>query len=386
MSKPIFDVAVVGGGLHGLSVAMHLGRAGKRVVVLERSWVGRHSSGASAAGVRTMLRDEAELDLSLEAMDMWHHIGSLVGDDCGFHAHGQICVAEHADSLTKLEARAAKMMGLGYSHESIIDANTLRRLVPAINPRCLGALMAAQDGAADPHRTLAAFRRSALETGTLIREGCGVQHIEQVGQDWRLELGNEADGSPVAPIVVPFIVNAAGAWAGQVAAMVGDQIPLKTKASMMIVSERLAPMVRPVVSSLGRSVSFKQSDQGTLVIGGGLQAVPDLDTESYALRLGVLAQGARAVTDLFPCVRNVRMVRVWAGLEAATSDMVPVVGPAVNAPGVFHAFGYSGHGFQLAPVVGAALTDLIVRGSTSRAIGALNAQRLINVAEETTPV
>ena len=146
---------------------------------------------------------------------------------------------------------------------------------------------------------------------------------------------------------------------------------------MMIVSERLAPMIEPVVGIMGRSLSFKQSDQGTLVIGGGLQGIPDLNAESSAVRMGVLSKGARAATDLFPCVRDIRIVRVWSGLEAKTRDMLPVVGPAVNAPGVFHAFGYSGHGFQLVPVVGAALTDLIVSGSTRRAIGALNAQRLM---------
>lgn len=382
MSANVYDVAVIGGGLHGLSAALHLSRAGKRVVVIERAWVGRHSSGASAAGVRTLLRDLAELDLSLEAMEMWHRIGSLVGDDCGFHAHGQICVAEHADSLSRLEARAAKVISLGYTHEEIIDARTLRKLVPAISPHCLGALMATHDGAADPHRTLAAFRRSAEAAGAVVREGCGVRNIERLGQDWRIEMGTDADVADKQHLIVPFVINAAGAWAGQLAAMVGDAIPLDTKASMMIVSERLAPFVKPVVSALGRSVSFKQSDQGTLVIGGGLQAIPDLDTESYAIRLGVLAQGAKAATDLFPSVRDIRVVRVWAGLEAKTEDQVPIVGAAVNAPGVFHAFGFSGHGFQLVPVVGAALSDLIVQGSTRRAIGALNAQRFRRAPHE----
>jgi len=145
----------------------------------------------------------------------------------------------------------------------------------------------------------------------------------------------------------------------------------------MIVTERLAPLVRPVVGLMGRSLSFKQSDQGTLVIGGGLQGVADLDRETSAVRLGILSRGARAATDLFPCVRNVRMVRAWAGLEAKTADLLPVVGPAVHAPGVFHAFGYSGHGFELVPVVGAVLADLVVRGATQRPIAALHARRLM---------
>ncbi|MDN7181257.1 FAD-binding oxidoreductase [Caballeronia sp. SEWSISQ10-4 2] len=396
MTSAVFDVAVIGGGLHGLSAALHLGRAGKRVVVLERAWVGRHASGASAAGVRTLNRDLGELDLALESMEMWHNIGSLVGDDCGFHAHGQICVAEQPGILSKLEERVSRLNGLGYTHEAIIDARELRRRVPAISRHCIGASIAPDNGAADPHRTLAAFRRSAQATGVVIREGCGVRRIERRGQDWSIEMDGAAvtDGErgggqalgrdqsrdhgrgQTSTLVVPFVINAAGAWSGRIAAMVGDDIPLDTKASMMIVSERLAPMIEPVVSIMGRSLSFKQSDQGTLVIGGGLQGIPNLDAETSVVRMGVLSKGARAATDLFPCVRDIHIVRVWSGLEAKTEDLLPVIGAAVNAPGVFHAFGYSGHGFQLVPVVGAALTDLIVSGSTRRAIGALNARRL----------
>ena len=93
MSASRFDTIVIGGGLHGLSAALHLARAGQRVAVLERAWTGRHASGASAAGVRTLGRHLDELPLSLAAMEMWHGIAELVGDNCGFHAHGQLRVA-----------------------------------------------------------------------------------------------------------------------------------------------------------------------------------------------------------------------------------------------------------------------------------------------------
>ncbi|OWT80346.1 MULTISPECIES: FAD-binding oxidoreductase [unclassified Achromobacter] len=367
----VYDAIVIGGGLHGLSAAMHLAREGARVVIVEKHWAGRHASGATAAGVRTLNRDRRELDLSLEAMDMWHAMEALVGDDCGFHANSQICVAESPAALEKLQGRVNGLRADGYTHEEIIDTAELRRLLPDLSHHCLGASIARRDGAADPHRALRAFRQSALQAGVELIEHCGVTAIERQGQDWRV-IG-EGGRSWTAPAVV----NAAGAWSARIAALVGDDIPLAAKSSMMMVTERLRPFIKPVVAIMGRSLSFKQSDQGTLVIGGGLQGIPDLDKETSTARMRVLAKGAHAATDLFPSVTNIRIVRVWAGLEAKTDDLLPVVGPSPNAPGVFHAFGFSGHGFELVPVVGATMADLVLRGSTSRAIQNLTAERLM---------
>lgn len=370
MNVEAFDVAVIGGGLHGLSAALHLARRGQRVVVIERRWTGRHASGATAAGVRTLGRDVAEVPISLEAMEMWHRIVSIVGDDCGFHAHGQLRIAERDEHMPDLLQREARMRALGYAHEEMIDAAELRRLVPALSPHCVGALVARNDGAADPHRTILAFRRSCEAAGVVIVEDCGIEAVDREKADWFLACGARRFRAPA-------IVNAAGAWGARVAALFGDEITLGVRASMMIVTERLAPLIEPVVSVVGRALSFKQSEQGTLVIGGGLQGAADLDRERSTVNFTELAKGARATSDLFPVVRGVRIARCWTGIEAQTRDHLPVIGASPQAPGLFHVFGFSGHGFQLVPVVGAILSDLVIEGSTRREIAAFAPQRLM---------
>ena len=370
MSVPGFDVAVIGGGLHGLSAALHLARAGRRTIVLERSWIGRHASSATAAGVRTLGRDVAEVPIALEAMEMWHRVAAIVGDDCGFHAHGQIRVAEFDGHWPDLLQREARMRTLGYSHEELVDAAELHRLVPALSPHCVGALVVRRDGAADPHRTIAAFRRACEAAGVTIVEGFGLDAVERQGADWLLRSGTRR-------VVAPVAVNAGGAWAGKLAALFGDEIELGLKASMMIVTERLAPLLGPVVSVVGRALSFKQSDQGTLVIGGGLQGAADLDRQSSSVDFVTLAKGARAAVELFPMVGDVRIARSWTGIEAKTQDLLPVIGASPNSPGLFHVFGFSGHGFQLVPVVGAILCDLVVEGGTQRPIAPFAPERLM---------
>jgi sarcosine oxidase subunit beta len=365
-----FDVAVIGGGLHGLTAALSIARAGRRVVILERNWIGRHASSATAAGVRTLGRDLAEVPISLEAMDMWHRIASIVSDDCGFHAHGQFKVAEFDHHMPALLERDATMRGLGYSHEEIIDAAELRRLVPALSPHCVGALISRNDGAADPHRTIAAFRRACETAGVTLVEGCGVEAVERRGADWLLRCGERA-------FTAPAVINAAGAWAARVAALFGETIELGVRASMMMVTERLAPFLAPVVGVVGRALSFKQSDQGTLVLGGGLQGSADVERQRSVVNFVELAKGARAASDLFPSVQGVRIARCWTGIEAQTRDHIPVVGPSPETPGLFHSFGYSGHGFQLVPVLGEIMRDLVMEGKTSRSIAPFAPARLM---------
>ena len=358
MSATTRDVIVIGGGLHGAATAFHLARRGVKTLVLERSAVARHASGASAGGVRTLGRDVREIPLSLIAAEMWRHIRDLVNDDCGYHEHGQFLVAETETERAELLRRQDETRALGHTHERLIGADDLRRLLPAVAPHCVAALTVETDGAADPYQTTHAFRRRAEDLGAHFREGEGVTAIRRIGQTWSLS-------TPVATYESPVIVNCAGAWADQIAAMVGDAPPLETRCAMMIVTERLPPFVEGVVGAVGRKLSFKQAPNGTVLIGGGHQGRPDRERESYELDTMNLAASAVSATALFPRMRDVRIVRAWAGLEAQTPDVVPVIGASPNAPGVFHAFGFSGHGFQLGPVVGSAIADLIISGSTN---------------------
>jgi sarcosine oxidase subunit beta len=367
------DVVIVGGGLHGCSTALQLALRGQSVIVLERRHVARHASGINAGGVRTLGRHPSEIALSVMGMDLWRGLGALVGDDCGYVECGQVRVAETAEELAQLQARAAATRRLGFTHEELVDAAEARRLLPALRSECAGALVVRTDGAADPYRTTAAFGARARERGVQIVEGAGVAALERRGDRWVVRT---ADADYRAPVVV----NAAGAWAAQLARLAGDEFALSTRASMMIVTERLPAFVTPVVSAVGRKLSFKQTPAGTVLIGGGQQGRAHLEREQGFVEILNLAKAAGAAAALFPQVRGARIVRTWCGIEAETPDAIPVIGLSPGAPGLVHTFGYSGHGFQLGPICGVAVADLAMHGDTRLPIAAFTPARFAAAA------
>ncbi len=367
------DAIVVGGGLHGCSAALHLAMRGLRPIVLERDWPGRHASGVNAGGVRTLLRDPAEIPLALAARRMWHAIEELVDDDCGYRTVGQVAVAENESDLRRLLARVERVRRLGFDHEEPVDRAGLRSLLPALSHRCVGGIVVRDDGYANPYRTTRAFRRKAAALGARIRDGATVERIERVGAVWRASAGGEAFEAPV-------LINAAGAWAGEWAAKLGDRVEFRHIAPMMMVSAPAPPLVEPVVIGRSRPLSLKQMPNGTVVMGGGYLGAGDLASGRSRVDFHGLQKSAATVAELFPALREVRIVRCWAGLEGRTSDDIPIIGPSAAAPDAFHAFGFSGHGFQLAPIVGRILADLVTDGKTSLPIGPFSAGRFATAA------
>jgi sarcosine oxidase subunit beta len=339
------------------------------VIVVERDFVGRQASGATAAGVRTLGRAVEELPLSLEAAGAWHDMISLVGDDCGFLASGQLQVAEDEAALAAVTARVRRLQAHGMHHEELLGSDELKALVPDLPSHCLGGVWVAKDGAADPHRTIRAFQTACQGAGVRIFEERAVLGLSRVGNRWRIETGGGA-------IEAPTVLNAAGAWAGRVAEMAGEHVEQSIRTSMMIVTERVSPRVAPVVSSFGRKLSFKQTPGGTILIGGGAQGRLAPDRNSSTVDMRALSEAAQSAARLFPWTKGLRIVRTWAGMEAMTRDHIPVLGWSAELEGMIHAFGFSGHGFQLVPSVGRTLAQLAAGIVSDHDLSPFSARRL----------
>ena len=114
------------------------------------------------------------------------------------------------------------------------------------------------------------------------------------------------------------------------------------------------------------------------MIGGGHLARAERDRNLTVLDWSSLKVSAQTVWELFPVMRAAEVVRAWAGIEARMPDGIPVFGPSRTAAGLFHQFGFSGHGFQLGPAAGATMAELVATGRTGIPIAALDIGRFAN--------
>ena len=259
---------------------------------------------------------------------MWFDIKSLVDSDCDSRFPGQIRIAENDNDLEILEQRAELVKGLGYQHEEMISQQELYKLAPTLIPNCKGALICRDDGYARPFHALDAFRRKTLSMGVEYLPSTRIDAIEHDSKGWRLNSPNGEFRSPV-------LVNCAGAWASQVAASLGEPVPLKPGAPMLMITERLPRFIEPVFGAANRKLSFKQMQNGTLLIGGAHMAELDLKHQKTTMDWAKLAVSARTVLALFPQLKNVRIIRCWAGIEAFMPDNLPVISRSSNYSDAF---------------------------------------------------
>ncbi len=364
------DVIVVGAGIHGSSSALALARAGLSVMVFEQSYPGRHASGVNAGGVRRLGRHLAEVPLSDAAMKVWLDVENHFGDTCGFKRTGQIKVAESDADWEVLQARVKEVQGLGYDHEELIEQAELKRLLPAVADHCVGGILCRDDGCALPFQTVAAMRLAAEKAGVVFYRNSPVNAIMRQSDSWHVETPNHRAEAKI-------IINCAGAWGPRIAKMLGDDVSISMEAPMLMITERMPLFCGPVVGATSRTLSFKQFENGTVLIGGGYRGMVNPETHTTTLDWKGLSDNAITAQEIFPLMKGVRINRCWAGIEGVTSDQIPIISQGSRWQNVYHMFGFSAHGFQLGMITGDIISELVIHGESTLPIDAFSIKRFM---------
>ncbi|EJL56603.1 glycine/D-amino acid oxidase, deaminating [Rhizobium sp. CF122] len=360
----VFDIAIIGGGLAGCSTALHARLKGASVVLVERGRCGAQASGVNYGGVRQQGRHPAELALARRSRAIWGSLKSLIGTDCEFTATGHLKLARNDDDMAELIAHHL-LLGAHGIHTTVLDADDLRGRFPYLSSRYAGGSLCAEDGQANPRLVAPAFARAARALGADIREGCPVISAERSNSGFSIRLDND-------PIVLTArrLVNTAGAWGAAIAAQFGDHVDETVMAPNMCVTEPIAPLIGPNLGICGGGIYIRQTAHGSVIFGAGLGTA---DRERLRARplAEITMEAAAAAVAMVPELKNVLLLRSWTGIEGRLPDGLPVVGPSPTVEGLFHAFGFSGHGFQLGPAVGAVLAELCLEGHSPTSISGL---------------
>lgn len=352
------DVVVVGGGIRGLCIAYYLARAGVRVTLVEKGFLGSGASGANAGLVNVSQKAPAHYTaFSLLSADMYPEFVAGLDAPVDYQRDGYLRVAESEAEVEDLIQRAQTQSRVPGVKVEIMDVGHARAFEPALSPRLAAASFCAQDGNVDPLKLVPAVARAARRHGVRI-----VHHSEVTGI--RLASGRVAavamrDGLIAADIVV----DAAGIFVPDVARMVGIEVPILPQRGQMFQLEAMPPFLRRPIQSM------RQLASGTTMVGTTTEFVGHDRAVTYEAGAEILARSLRVV----PALARARVIRGWAGLRPMPPDGLPIYDSLPQVPGFYVAVGHSG--ITLAPLTGQVFLDLITKGRTDLPISPYSLSR-----------
>jgi len=352
------DVVVVGGGVVGVSAAYHLAAAGAgRVLLLERAdALGTGSTGACAGGFRHQFSSEANIRLSLASVPMILSFQETHGFPLDVIQDGYLFLVRREEAWKGFAAAAELQRSMGVDVR-LLAPEEAGAIVPGIALEGLvGATFCPDDGIADPSGLTTGYASAARRSGADIETGVEVTAIETAG--------GRVTGvaTPAGGVSAPVVVNAAGPWAGLLAATCGVELPLKPIPRVVVVTGPFpgAPERRTLVIDAETSFYFHREGPGVLMGMGSPRERPSFDTsvDEASVSDELLPTAVR----VFPPLEQAGVASMWAGLYEMTPDRHPILGPVADPQGLYLANGFSGHGFQHAPIVGKLLAEMIVEG------------------------
>jgi glycine/D-amino acid oxidase-like deaminating enzyme len=343
------SVVVVGGGILGCSIAVHLVDRGVRPVLIDPERPGQGASTGSFASVSALGKDPASyFQLACAGVASWPRFAERLGE-VGLRWAGEVRWASDPAEGRRLAALVAASRERGYPVRPV-DLAELARLLPAarIGP-VSAACFAPNDGQVEPPLVLAACRAVLAEAGARLLPGRARVGVDDGGV--RVEVGEE--------VLRPrTCVLAAGAEAVQVAAAVGLQVATVASPGMLVQTRPLPPLTDRVVyvpGGPGPPVCLRQRADGSVLIGERTQETVATDPSARHAR-ALLAQAA----GCFPALAGVPVERWWLAWRAMPADGLPIVGPLPWLEGLYVAVSHSG--VTLAPVLGRLVATEVAEG------------------------
>ncbi len=353
------DALVIGGGILGCAAAYYLAKRGVRVALVDKGPLACEATGASTAGITLQYRTAERYPLYREAANYWACLEAELDADLGYTRCGSLTVAHTPQEFSQRAWEVRELRALGLKVE-MLSAAEARQLAPWLSGDVTGASFCPEDGFAEPQLAPKAYAAAAERLGTrsAIVPNCRIEALSRNGRrDFRAM-------TPQGDINARIVVNAAGAWAGRVADLLGVALPVTLDPLHAIATEATPAWMDRVVLHVSRKLTAKQMRDGRVIIGGGWTAQGDLDGGPQALLPENREANLRLAYAVIPRLTDLKIADTWVGLEGRSPDRYPLFGEVAAMPG-FYVLACVHGGFTLAPLLGAQLAELIVEGRTS---------------------
>ena len=353
MGPSTADVAIIGGGVHGCSIAWHLAKRGVKAVLFERDYISSGSSGRSAAGLRYQFGTEVNCRLARYNMEkiplLQEELDSKA--DLEYDPAGYLWIAYSETQLEQLKKNVALQNSLGVG-SVILDSDGIKEVAPGLDVRgMLGASFNEKDGHVNPHAMNFAYADAARRLGADIRTGTSVTGLLTDGHKvWgvRTDRGDWEAGA---------VICAVNAWSREVCRWCGLDVLVTPERHQILVTEPVERMKHPMTLCLDDGCYWKQCPNGTFMFGWD-NPEEKKDT-SFESSWQFPEEVSKRVLAKMPCLAGVRVVRQWTGPYAVTPDEQAIMGktPVEN---FFFVGGWSGHGLQFAPSSGRIMSEIVL--------------------------
>lgn len=352
------DIVIIGGGIQGCSIAYNLAKKGaKDIVILEKNTCANGSSGRCGAGIRQQFGTKMNCILARESMKTFETLTEELDYDIELNQAGYLMLAYTEKEMSQFKKNVELEQSLGIDAK-VVTPQEAGEIVPYLNQEgILGGTFCPTDGNVNPLFTTFAYAEAAQRLGVRYYPYTEATEIE-------IEKGRILSvTTDKGKIITATVINAAGGYSGPVGKMAGVDIPVYSQRHQILITEHVDSLWKPMLMSFSENFYFQQLPDGGIlggygdpkneVIGGNIDS-----TWQFARTM------AKKMVKLVPVLKDVRMVRQWAGLYNMSPDAQPILGEHPKLKGFYLSVGFSGHGFMLAPVTGKLIAELILDGET----------------------
>lgn len=352
-----FEAVVVGGGVIGTSIACHLAMLGAgRVVLLERGTLGAGTTAQSSCILRTHYSVREDAELAHASLGIFARLPEYLDDAeaaSGYNRCGLMVVAPEGPRAEALAQTLAveRSLGIDARDLSLAEARERHPLVMLDDIAHVGYEPDA--GYADAHLTLSAFAKAARRRGVAIRENTTATGLLRASNGRVIGVRTSSGDLHAGRVVCALNI-----WTGALARWTGIDLPLALSRHAVFTLDGPTPYTRdlPVLKDLASAAKLYLRSYATrqLLVGDGNEGetIEAPDTEQADVPLDHIVELGEQVAHRLPAFADAGLAASWTGVYDVTPDWNPVLGPLPGIEGLDVAYGFSGHGFKLSPIVG----------------------------------